>query len=136
MRFAPFAALLLMPHLAELVGCDAIVQSAMTDIAKGLLPETWTGAAWITDDFRSVLRLIVSAPHAAFSVAELVVKLGDGSAAKLASMNEKNLLVRRSYDPLARDIPAAAFGPKKKDVYTLPSAAHVRAARIELDMPF
>ena len=90
----------------------------------------------MTDDFRSVLRLIVSAPHAAFSVAELVAKLGDGSAAKLASMNEKNLLVRRSYDPLARDIPAAAFGPKKKDVYTLPSAAHVRAARIELDMPF
>jgi hypothetical protein len=36
----------------------------------------------------------------------------------------------------APHLPAAAFGPKNKDVYTLPSAAHVRAARIELDMPF
>ena len=49
-------------------------------------------------------------------------------------MNAKNLLLRRAYDPLARDIDATAFGPKKKDVYTLPSAAHVLAARIELDM--
>jgi hypothetical protein len=48
-------------------------------------------------------------------------------------MNAKNLLLRRAYDPLARDIDAAAFGPKLKDVYTLPSAAHVLAARIELD---
>jgi hypothetical protein len=57
-----------------------------------------------------------------------------GGAAKLESMNAKNLLLRRAYDSLARDIDAAAFGPKKKDVYTLPSAAHVLAARIELDM--
>jgi hypothetical protein len=34
-----------------------------------------------------------------------------------------NLLLRRSYDPLARDIAAAAFGLLRKDVYTLLSAA-------------
>jgi hypothetical protein len=59
---------------------------------------------------------------------------GRGGAAKLESMNAKNLLLRHAYDPLARDIDAAAFGPKLKDVYTLPSSAHVLAARMELDV--
>jgi hypothetical protein len=36
-------------------------------------------------------------------------------AAKLESMNA-NLLLRRTYDPLARDIDAAAFGPDFADV--------------------
>ncbi len=81
-----------------------------------------------------MLRMIVSSPHAAAPVAELVAVLGAGGAAKLESMNAKNLLLRRAYDPLARDIDAAAFGLKLKDVYTLPSAAHVLAARLELDL--
>jgi hypothetical protein len=128
-------------------GCNAIVQTAMTDITKGLLPETWNGAAWSTEDFHTVLRSIVSSPHAAVPVVELEAALSSkfpffgrrswvrrGGAAKLESMNAKNLLLRRAYDPLARDIAAAAFGPKLKDVYTLPSAAHVLAARIELDL--
>ena len=104
----------------------------MTDISKGLLPETWNGAAWSTEDCHTVLLTIVSSPHAAVPVVELVAVLGAGGAAKLESMNAKNLLLRRAYDPLARDIDAAAFGPKLKDVYTLPSAAHVLAARMEL----
>jgi hypothetical protein len=49
-------------------------------------------------------------------------------------MNAKNLLLRRAYDPLARDIDAAAFGPDIEDVYTLPSAAHVLAARRKLKL--
>ncbi len=118
----------------------------MTDISKGLLPETWDGAAWSTEDFRTVLQAIVSSPHAAVPVAELVAVLGSrftlfgkrlwgrGGAAKLESMNEKNLLLRRAYDPLARDIDAAAFGPDLEDVYTLPSAAHVLAARRKLKL--
>ena len=105
----------------------------MTDICNGLLPETFEGA-WCTEDFRAVLRSIVSSPHAAVPIVELATVLGAGGAAKLKSMNQKNLLLRRAYDSLAHDIDAAAFGPKKKDVYTLPSAAHVLAARIELDM--
>ena len=118
----------------------------MTDISKGLLPETWTGAAWSTEDFRTVLQAIVSSSHVAVPVEQLEAVLGSwftlfgkrlwgrGGAAKLESMNEKNLLLRRAYDPLARDIDAAVFGPKPKDVYTLPSAAHVLAARIELGL--
>ena len=107
---------------------------------------SWTDAARSTEDFRAVLQTIVSSPHAAVPVVELEVTLSSKfpffgrrswgrhrGAAKLESMNAKNLLLRRAYDPLARDIDAAAFGPKLKDVYTLPSAAHVLAARIELD---
>ena len=80
-----------------------------------------------------MLQMVMSSPHAAVPVVELEGALSQG-AAKLASMTLKNLLLRRSYDPLACDIDAAAFGPKLKDVHTLPSAAHVRAARRELDL--
>jgi hypothetical protein len=114
--------------------CASIVQTAMTRITKGLSPSTWDGAAWSADDCRTVLHMIASSPHAAVSVAQLVAALGEDGSNKLQSMNKLNLLLRRSYDPLARDIDAAAFGPKKQDVYTLPSAAHVRAARVELDL--
>lgn len=118
----------------------------MTDITDGLLPTTWEDAVWSAEDWRTVLRAIVSSPHAAVPVADLVAALGltlslfgrrlwsRGGANKLKSVNAKNVLLRRAYDPLARDIDAAAFGPKQKDVYTLPSAAHVLAARIELDL--
>ena len=105
----------------------------MTDISHGLLPKTWKDAAWSMENFRAVLRSIVSSPHAAVPVEQLAAVLDKEGADKLASMNQKNLLVLRAYDPMARDIDSAAFGPKKK-VYTLPSAAHVLAARIELDM--
>ena len=108
----------------------------MADLSNGLRPETiWMGAAWSAVDLRAVLRTIVSSPHAAVPVADLVAMLGAGGSAKLASMNRKDLLVLRAFDPLARDIDAAAFGPgPDDDVYTLPSAAHVLAARIELDV--
>jgi hypothetical protein len=115
-------------------GCNAIVQTAMTDISNGLRLTSWKDAAWSTEDFRTVLQTIVSSPHAAVLVLQMDAELGEGGAAKLDSMNAKNLLLRRAYDPLARDIDMAAFGPKLKEVYMLPSAAHVIAARIELDL--
>ena len=114
------------------LGCDAIVRTATTRISSGLIPETWEGAAWSTEDCRTVLQKIVSSPHAAVPVVELVAELGGGGAAKLKSMNAMNLLLRRAYDPLARDIDDAAFGADFEDVYTLPSAAHVLAARRKL----
>lgn len=106
----------------------------MTDISIGLLPETVDGAAWCTEDFLAVLRSIISSPHAAVPVVELATVLGASGASKLKSMNAKNLLLRRAYDPLARDIDAAAFGPDLEDVYTLPSAAHILAARRKLKL--
>jgi hypothetical protein len=114
--------------------CFSIVQAAMTRITKGLSPSIWEGAAWTTDDCRTVLQMIASSPHAAVPAAQLEAVLGEDGIVKLQCMNKMNFLVRRSYDPLARDIDAAAFGPKKRDVYTLPSAAHVCAARLELDL--
>jgi hypothetical protein len=106
----------------------------MTDISNGLRLTSWKDAAWSTEDFRTVLRSIVSSPHAAVPVQQMDAELGDDGAAKLESMNAKNLLLRRAYDPLARDIDAAAFGPDLEDVYTLPSAAHVLAARRKLKL--
>jgi hypothetical protein len=116
-------------HLGWLAGCNAVVQSATTDISNGLRLVSWKDAAWSAEDFRAVLRSIASSPHVAVPVEQLEAVLGEGGAAKLESMNAKNLLLRRAYDPLARDIDAAAFGPDLEDVYTLPSAAHVLAAR-------
>jgi hypothetical protein len=116
-------------------GCNAIVQTAMTDISHGLFPEvSWKDAAWSAEDFRTVMRSIVSSPHAAVPVLQMYAELGEGGAAELESMNAKNLLLRRAYDPLARDIDTAAFGPDLEDVYTLPSAAHVLAARRKLKL--
>ena len=103
----------------------------MTDISKGLSPSTWEGAAWTSDECRTVLRAIATSPHAAVQAEKLAALLGEAASAALQSMHKMNLLLRRSYDPLARDIDAAAFGPLRKDVYTLPSAAHVCAARLQ-----
>jgi hypothetical protein len=80
-----------------------------------------------------VLRAIARSPHAAAPVAELEKELGGArGTAALACMNELNLLVRRSYEPLARDIDVAAFGPALQDVYTLLTPAHALAARRKL----
>ena len=57
-------------------------------------------------------------------------QLGDFEA--LESMNEQNLLLRRAFGEDARDVDPAAFGPRRRDVYMLPSAAHLLAARAEL----
>ena len=117
--------------------CFAIVQATMTRITKSLSPSTWEGAAWTADDCRTVLRAIATSPHAAVQVVQLAALLGEGThgVAVLQSMNKMNMLRRRSYDPLARDIDAAAFGPAHlEDVYTLPSAAHVIAARRTLKL--
>ena len=124
--------------------CQSIVQTAMTRITKGLSPTTWEGAAWTSNDCRTALKMIASSSHAAVPAAQLEAHLGLslfglclfgwGGAKKLQSMNKMNLLLRRSYDPLARDIDAAAFGPDLEDVYTLPSAAHVIATRRKLQL--
>jgi hypothetical protein len=109
------------------------VRRATKDISRGLKPQVWEGAAWSTEQFCHVLRAIASSPHAALPVSQLEEQLGAGSVAALESMNEQNLLLRRSFDGDARDIDPAAFGPGGNDVYMLPSAAHVLAARAVLD---
>ena len=114
--------------------CQSLVREAAGDISRALRPRTWEGAAWTADDCRAVLQMIASSPSAAVSYVQLEPRLLGDAASKLQCMNKMDFLVRRSYEPLARDIDTAAFGPKKQDVYTLPSAAHVCAARLELDL--
>ena len=124
---------------------EALVRGATNDILSGLKPEVWKGAAWSTEQCRAALRAIASSPHAAVPVDQLEEQLsrgvllfgfklwGGNGAAALESMNEHNLLLRRSFQKDARDIDPAAFGPRRKDVYTLASAAHLLAARAELN---
>ena len=70
-----------------LAGCDAVVQAAMTDISKGLRMVAFKDAAWCTEDFRAVLRSIVSSPHAAVPVEQLDALLGAGGDALGASLD-------------------------------------------------
>ena len=113
--------------------CDTLVRRATKDILSGLEPEVWKGAAWSTEQCRAALRAIASSPHAAVPVGQLKEQLGAGSVAALESMNEQNLLLRRSFQKDARDIDPAAFGSLgDEDVYMLPSAAHLLAARRRL----
>ena len=118
------------------------MREASTDITRGLTPKLWDGAAWSAEQCRASLRAIASSPHAAVPVSALVARLGGegislfglklwgGNGLKaLDSMNEHNLLLRRGFQKDARDIDPAAFGPRREDVYTLASAAHVLAAR-------
>ena len=109
------------------------MREAAIDIVSGLKPETWTGAAWSTEQCLTALRAIVSSPHAAVPVSQLEEQVGAGSIEALKSMNEQNLLLRRSFHEDARDIDPVAFGPQREGVYTLPSAAQVVAARAVLD---
>ena len=118
--------------LTHLAACEALVRRATKDILSGLKPEVWKGAAWSTEQCRTALLAIASSPHAAVPVDQLEEQLGAGSVVALESMNEQNLLLRRSFQNDARDIDPAAFGPRRKDVYTLASAAHLLAARAEL----
>ena len=109
------------------------MRRASKDISRALTPEVWKGAAWSAEHCRTALQEIVISPHAAVPESELAKRLGTGSVAALESMNEQNLLLRRSFENDARDIDPAAFGPFcDEDVYMLPSAAHLIAARRRL----
>lgn len=106
------------------------MRSAAKDISRGLTPEVWKGAAWSTEQCRTALQTIANSPHAALPVSQLAQMLGVGGVMALESMNEQNLLLRRSFENNARDIDPAVFGSLcGEDVYMLPSAAHVLAAR-------
>ena len=105
--------------------------TAATDIAKGLRPALLSGAMWTAEDYRTVLRTVASSTLGAVPVSKLESSLGAGGDAKLNSLLKHNYLVRRSHDLLASDIPAVAYAVDgaMEDVMTLPSTAHLAAAR-------
>ena len=108
------------------------MDTAATDCARGLRPALHPGAQWLSQDYHAVLLAIAASPHAAVRVSALAAALDGAGDAKLDSLLEHNHLVRRSYDARASDVPAAAFeveGGGREEVLTLPSAAHVLAAR-------
>jgi hypothetical protein len=92
------------------------VRDAGADISRALTPEVWDGEAWSATQCRTALRAIVNSPHAAVRVSQLAKELGAGGVAALESMNEQNLILRRSFEDDARDVDPAAFGPPPPDM--------------------
>ena len=72
---------------------------------------------------------LAAAPHGALQCATLAAMSGVGGPEVLEALQQQNLIVRRSFHTLARDIHLAAFGARRCDVYMLPSAAHAAVVR-------
>jgi hypothetical protein len=107
-----------------------MLDAARQHLAAALTPETWQGAAWSAKDCQAALRAIAASRHAAVPCAALAAQLGRDGAAALAALQRHGVLRRRAYHALLQDMPAAAFGQEPRDdVLTLPSAAHLLAAR-------
>lgn len=100
------------------------------DITRGLSHPKWEGDGWDGEQFLKALRSIASSTHGAVPVRQLISELASGSGEALESMH---LLQRRLFNEDARDIHPAAFGPRREEVYTLTSAAHLMAARAEME---
>ena len=92
---------------------------------------------WSKDEWETALHCITTAPHHAVLRSEMEKALGtlliDGEitgAEVLLSMVKYNLLTVRPYSTLARDLPREVYGEDKGEVVTLPSPAHVSAAKL------
>jgi len=120
----------LTPHTAA---CEAVLTSVRGKINDGLVAEAWPGAEWIESNYAAVLAQIASSAHGAVPCLALRNNPRSGGGSALASMVKKNLLLYRSYDAVARDVPAEAFGDDKEEVYMLPSVAHLVIARRMLE---
>ena len=96
-----------------------------------IAPRTATGA-WSGDQYRAVVRLIAESPHGAVSCAHAEQQPECGHGAALASLQQHNFLLRRSFHTLARDVDEAVFGAtlaERGDVFMLLSAAELLIAR-------
>ena len=117
------------PRLLRFAACDALRESAAERVHAGLQPSSRATAAATPTQYRAVLAALAAAPHGALQCATLAAMSGVGGPAVLEALQQQNLIVRRSFHTLARDIPLAAFGARRCDVYMLPSAAHAAVAR-------
>jgi hypothetical protein len=76
-----------------------------------------------------VLAQIASSAHGAVPCSALRNDPRSGGGSAISSLVQNNLLLYRSYDAVARDIPEETFGPLRRAVYMLPSVAHLMIAR-------
>jgi hypothetical protein len=126
------------------IALDDIVAGPLDDVIQGFEPKVyivkgdeaplWTGAQW-----KMVLERITTAPHEAVLASELKKLLGNNDmelgSTILLSMVKYNLLALRPPSTVARDLPQEVYrvGKKQFRVVTMPSAAHLWAAKALLE---
>ena len=108
--------------------CDAVLYTARTVVNTGL-QERGEARGWTRQQYAAVLAALAKSPHGALRCCELEADAAAGGALALEAMQNRNLLIRRSWHATLRDLPAEAFGDPPEDVFTLPSAAHLVVAR-------
>lgn len=121
-------------HLMTLAaGLRSVIQAPAAAVRRGLRPESmWPGGrasppAWTADQYKAVLRAIVHSKHHAVLFSTLESSVGD---AALDSMVGYNLITRRPYSPLARDLPLEVFGERASGfVATMRSPAALYCAK-------
>jgi hypothetical protein len=109
--------------------CKAILKSVRGKINDGLVAEAWPGAEWTESNYAAVLVQIASSAYGAVPCLTLRNNPRSGGGSAITSMVKNKLLLYRSYDAVARDVPAEAFGDDEEAVYMLPSVAHLVIAR-------
>jgi hypothetical protein len=129
-RFHPrvFSAVL----TTTMTACDAIRSSSRDKVLKGFSPLSWDDAKWTRGNYCATVAAIAASEHGAVKCSVLETTRATGGESAIASMLKSNLLVYRSYDTRAHDVPETAFGAPgkpKEAVYMLPSSAHLVVVR-------
>ena len=117
---------------------ETVVAGPRRAVRKGFsprkMPERDVPPLWTREQWKTVLRFIVDAEHHAVLRSALEEALhtdGDDASGEdaLLSMVKYNLLTLRPASLLARDLPLRVHGKKRGEVVTLPSPAHLWAAK-------
>ena len=123
----------MLPLTPLAAACEAILTSVRDKINDGLVAEAWPGAEWTESNYAAVLVQIASSAHGAVPFLALRNNPRSGGGIAISSLVKNNLLLYRSYDAVACDVPAETFGPLRRAVYMLPSVAHLVIARQMLE---
>ena len=124
---------MVLPLTPPAAACEAMLTSVRGKMESASRPRSWEGACWSRDNYLATLAAIAASEHGSLSCRDLAGMPQTGGERAIASMVKNNLLLYRSYDAVARDVPAEAFGDDKEAVYMLPSAAHLVIARRMLE---
>ena len=133
---------------------EAVLKGPLSEVMGGFSPHLMPKRSsvlpdWNKGQWEKVLQRLLTAPSHAVLFRELAAELGDGDVGETAlmSMVEFNLLTLRPASKLAHDLPQEVFVVKKEvaleeqtekvvkqkgEVVTLPSPAHVYAAKLHI----
>ena len=123
------AVCVVMPLTPPAAACEAILTSVRGEIRRASRPRSWEGSIWTRGNYLATVAAIAASEHGALSCDALEGIPQTGGEEAISSMVKNNLLLYRTYDAVARDVHAEAFGDDKEAVYLLPSVAHLVIAR-------